>query len=275
MQATQPDPRDPYALATRLRSVQMCGRGCLTGYSAALNRVYLIPLTCKSWSCPRCRPAKQRLWTQIIRQGKPTRWFRLGANPSVHRTPAAAARAFLTAWPTLVRLIRARFGPFEYVKVMELHKSGFPHLHIAYRGPYIPHKWLSVVWRNLVGAPVVWIEKLDDPGRAARYISKYLCKCTSETPDLLPWLRFITRSRAWLTDPLETQQSAMPSDVYWTHSHKDVPDEIESWHAYDPLVVYYNEHTGLVILQLSNPAAGHPKDPAAVPPAVQKIIGGF
>jgi hypothetical protein len=269
------NPADPFALATRLSTQHLCGKGVIQGYSSSLNRVYIIPLTCKKWSCPRCRPYKQKVWQTIIKEGHPERWFRLGANPKVHTTPEAAAKAFTAAWPHLVRLIRQRYGPFEYVKVIELHKSGFPHLHVAYRGPYVHHHWLSLVWKHLVSAPVVWIEKLDNPARAARYISKYMTKATQETPNLLPRQRFITKSRGWLKENPLKQNSAIPNDVFWVHSPRDVSQVIEDWYLYDPTVVYYSERTGLIILDLSTTPAGHPNPEAPTPQTIQKLLDGF
>ena len=46
-------------------------------------------------------------------------------------------------WKRLHERIARRFGRIEYVTVVEAQKRGAAHLHVVYRGRYIPQPWLS------------------------------------------------------------------------------------------------------------------------------------
>ena len=80
----------------------------------------------------------------------------------------------------LVKRIRRTFGHFEYFAVKEATVSGLIHIHLLYRGPYIPQDWLSDTWAEIHGAPVVWIRevnlKRDSKKKIASYLVKYLAK---------------------------------------------------------------------------------------------------
>jgi len=80
----------------------------------------------------------------------------------------------------LVKRIRRQFGQFEYFAVKETTASGLVHIHLLYRGPYIPQDWLSSAWAEIHQAPVVWIKevnlKRDSKKKIASYLVKYLAK---------------------------------------------------------------------------------------------------
>lgn len=76
----------------------------------------------------------------------------------------------------LVKRIRREFGRFEYMAVKELSpKNKLLHLHIVYRGSYIPQKWLSDQWAELHNAPVVWIAELYS-WKYAKHVARYFIK---------------------------------------------------------------------------------------------------
>ena len=73
-------------------------------------------------------------------------------------------------------MIRKERGECEYLRVTELHESGWPHYHALLRSSYIPQRRLSEIWGTLTGAPVVWIAKIDQSFSTFRYLVKYLTK---------------------------------------------------------------------------------------------------
>jgi hypothetical protein len=60
--------------------------------------------------------------------------------------------------------------------VREETDEGWPHLHIAWRGPYLDQAWLSEQWERLSGSKIVDIRLVQDQGRAAAYMAKYMGK---------------------------------------------------------------------------------------------------
>src|SRR5690606_38272330 len=65
---------------------------------------------------------------------------------------------------------------FEFLAVFERTKAGWPHLHVLARAPWIAQRWLSEQMADLIDAPIVDIRKIQDEGRAAKYVSKYVGK---------------------------------------------------------------------------------------------------
>lgn len=78
----------------------------------------------------------------------------------------------------LVKRIRRKFGVFEYVAVKELTISGLEHLHVIFRGEYIPLDWIRENWSDIHhGAYEVNIKILEgDKKHIGGYLMKYLGK---------------------------------------------------------------------------------------------------
>lgn len=75
----------------------------------------------------------------------------------------------------LVARIRRRFD-FQYFCVQETTQSGLVHLHLLYRGSFIPQAWLSQMWQTVHNAQVVWIARIKRKRGCASYLCKYLSK---------------------------------------------------------------------------------------------------
>jgi len=77
----------------------------------------------------------------------------------------------------LVKRLRRYSGSFEYVRVKETTIKGKPHLHILFRGSYIPHSWLSNAWLEIHNAPIVYLQEVKGTrSHMAGYLIKYLGK---------------------------------------------------------------------------------------------------
>lgn len=200
-----------------VRSANYCGHGTLLAISPDARSLRFTPLLCGSWICPRCSKRKLRVWRARILDAAPTRWMTLTIDRKLHPTPSSMLKSFKRAFPVLIRTIRKRFASIEYVAVYETHKAGFPHLHVAYRGSYIPQKWLSRVWNSLTYSPVVDIRKIPNERALAHYITKYIIKSASTTALHFAGLRIITTSRAFLRPHPEL--TATLRDLGWTVYH--------------------------------------------------------
>jgi len=81
------------------------------------------------------------------------------------------------AFRALVKRIRRKFKRFEYIKVIEAYKKGGYHIHILFKGFFIPLFWLKDVWFQLYSGDVNirsfqrWKGK-----RIAGYLVKYFGK---------------------------------------------------------------------------------------------------
>jgi hypothetical protein len=252
-------------LAAIIRTRSRCRDGAIIGYSPLRQTITVIPMTCKMWSCPKCGPSKRAQWRAIIKAGRPTKWMRLGCVPSRDGTPAAALEHMNKAWDNLVLIIRRRFKDFQYVRVAELNERGWPHFHVAFRGAFVPHAWLSLTWSNLGCGPDVHVAALDNPGRVDRYLLKYITKATGAFADKFPGSRVISKSQSWIVDPLKQQDYLHPPDMIWMKS--DLP----LWRVYAQLsaahaeIIEHNDRTDAAVFRMSPLAAHRPRAELALP----------
>jgi len=80
------------------------------------------------------------------------------------------------AWAKLRAWLLKRYGRFEFLCVLEVQKSGRPHLHVLISGiPYIAHSDLSEIWRKY-GGGYVWIKAINSNVNALWYVLKYVNK---------------------------------------------------------------------------------------------------
>jgi hypothetical protein len=135
-------------------------------------------LKCRRWSCDKCLPDLRREVIAKAIDGKPRAMLTLTCDPANYSEPAEAARDMKRALVLLRRHLNAAFGieKLPFICVFERHKSGWPHMHLLIRGPFIPWKWLSLTWKRLIGAFHVDIRKIHGPTEAARYVAKYIGK---------------------------------------------------------------------------------------------------
>jgi hypothetical protein len=75
----------------------------------------------------------------------------------------------------LRKRIRRLYGRFEYCCIKEHTKEGLEHLHLVYRGKFIPQKWLSDTWNDIHGAKIVWIAQLYT-WKLAKHLGRYFIK---------------------------------------------------------------------------------------------------
>jgi len=59
-----------------------------------------------------------------------------------------------------------------------------PHLHLIVDGEFLPQKELASIWKQITGgSPIVWVEKVNDAARSAKYIAAYV----NTPPDVHTW----------------------------------------------------------------------------------------
>jgi hypothetical protein len=118
---------------------------------------------------------------------------------------------FPKRWHRLITPIRRTYGPIEYYAVVERQLRGAAHIHIVYRGPYIPQKWLSRNARECSFGKVADIRKA--PRNIARYLAKYLTKELADPKAAPPrYFRRVRVSQGW-SDWRPGARSAIPGLV--------------------------------------------------------------
>lgn len=84
------------------------------------------------------------------------------------------------SWTKLKKRIRRAWGSFEYIAVKE-HKGDRIHVHMVFRGPFIPQDWIEKAWLDIHHSIIVKIETVDKKRKRgmgwelAKYLSKECC----------------------------------------------------------------------------------------------------
>lgn len=160
-----------------------CGSWCVVGETESGSKV-VIPLSCRSWSCTSCaKRNRQKLMTRL-KDVPATTLLTLTCNPKRHPDVNEAFKRTSLAVNQLFKRIRRRWphARVEYLLVWERTKKGWPHAHLLLQAPYIPQTWLSNVWDELTGAPIVDIRAITGQAQIVSYIAKYLSK-DPQAPD--------------------------------------------------------------------------------------------
>jgi len=142
------------------------------------RKIRAITLYCNSWGCEICKPRRKVRLVREVVEGLPIRFLTLTTRFVEGADPVAEARRQGGAFRLLVRLYRKRFPGEEiaFFVVREATKRGWPHLHVAIRGPYLDWAWATKTWEALTGSPGVDVRFINQATNAAKYLAKYIGK---------------------------------------------------------------------------------------------------
>jgi len=137
-----------------------------------------ISLRCRSWTCPDCAEQRRNELIAEAIDGKPNKFLTLTSRRREEASPIAAARELSRCWRIVRKRLMRRYKwkSLPFLAVFEATKLGWPHLHILLRCDFIDVRLVSQWMEELIGAPVVWLEALEQQTKAARYCSKYVGK---------------------------------------------------------------------------------------------------
>ena len=150
--------------------------GTLEAWSYTHNSWIVIAITCGRWGCTVCGTLKARRLAARTRDARPSKLITLTVNPACHETPRAAYDHTRRALAELSKRIRKRTPEFEYLRVLELTRQGWPHYHLVARCNFISQSWLSTNWADLSGAKIVDVRQIKKGRRVFNYVMKYLLK---------------------------------------------------------------------------------------------------
>lgn len=215
----------------RKQKVALCGTDASSSWHSGKRgdgKVFCGPAPCHAKEHTKCRPSEA---ADRINELEPITLLTLTDRRKCFGKHVRDAR-LLTNGKRLKRffgLLRKRFGPFAYVWVLELHQSGFPHVHIVldiglpssevsfeFHGPSCAcdkctlsemeakesltllagrsvQREISAMWRICGGGWNVRWELLQKDGR---YIEKYLDDTASHPEDVRALLA-INKIRSW------------------------------------------------------------------------------
>lgn len=120
------------------------------------------------------RRLKKKLW--LLRSVKWNLKLELTLDPKMFMRLFDEFMFVDPAWARLRAWLYKRYGHFEFLKVLEVQKSGRPHLHILLSGiSHIPHEGLYAVWQKY-GGGYVWVRRIEGRIDAVSYVLKYVNK---------------------------------------------------------------------------------------------------
>lgn len=101
-------------------------------------------------------------------RGERVRFLTLTSSPQSTKPIHESFRRF-------VKRVRRKYGTFEYLAVREYTKSGLAHLHVLFRGAYLPQGWVSTVWEEIHQARITYLEEVKgNLLQVASYLAKYV-----------------------------------------------------------------------------------------------------
>lgn len=141
--------------------------------------------------------------------GKPERIITLTTRPRPGLSLGRSVRWLRGRWTALLRWLRRNYPRIEYMAFLELHKSGWPHLHILTRGCYVEQRILSDRWQKLTGAFKAYIQKVDRTWKGINEATKYCLKTARQVHEACPELPVYTKSKRWL--PADWNETDRPA----------------------------------------------------------------
>ena len=170
----------------------MCNRN---PYSTLLNMDtgQSFKTGCNSYGCPECGPRKARKLAKFLKiyltNWQYIRFWTFTMSNKYHENEDEHWKAVMEVWRRW--LIYMRRSPslrksqreFEFIRVVELHKSGYVHLHV-FVNQYIPWEVANPVWENLSSeicktdrkAGNTYVKGVKNAGFVANYVCKYITK---------------------------------------------------------------------------------------------------
>lgn len=162
----------------------------LTGWSTSLNRSVVVSVGCRRWGCSFCGRKRVQVLAKRTEAAQPSRLITLTVDPARWESPRQAYDGTRRCLATFGRSMKRR-GEWEYLRVLELTKKGWPHYHLLVRSPYVPHADVKRIWAELTGARIVDVRQIKKADNVYWYLVKYLAKqqhCTF-TNRRLSWSR--------------------------------------------------------------------------------------
>jgi hypothetical protein len=101
-------------------------------------------------------------------------------------------------WNRLNSWLKRRYGDFDYFMVLEIQKSGRPHLHVLLSGvKWVDHAELSNVWSSYGCGEIVYLKRVDSENsiKMSSYVLKYVNKTLNQSDKAFSAVLFASNKR--------------------------------------------------------------------------------
>lgn len=204
----------------------LCGEGCLS--KGDQQTKLAVTLRCRSWCCADCQPRRSKQLVAEVLRGAPDTFLTLTSRRRPGLTPTEAAHELSNAWNILrkrihreavrdisraknpygvepaggykrdsegrvARQVNVDKGKLEHFTVFEATQFGWPHLHVLCRSKWMNQAWLSAQMNDLIGSPVVSVERVANKRSTAAYVAKY----TGKAPHKFGTCKRYWQSKNW------------------------------------------------------------------------------
>lgn len=206
----------------------------LVAYSRVLKADVICQIKCKRWGCSHCGPRRITSLALRCKQAKPNRLLTLTVDTKLYLSQREAYDSTRRKVTELASRIRRRFKEFEYIRILEVTKKGWPHYHLLVRSPYIPHSYLRDTWAELTGATIVDVRQMKKDNNVYFYVLKYLSK-----QKVIPWTnRRVSWSRHFF--PKDSKPKGQPLKLLGRDLRSQHPSEVihEKWGG--QMIVQFN-----------------------------------
>ena len=185
-----------------VRPVLCSNSSSVTAYDRYTRQPTYFASRCRKYSCSFCGPIERFILAKRITNANPDRLITLTCrHENGPETQFTMMKKLLQRFVADIR----KTQPFEYLKVLELCKDGYPHFHLLARTPFIPQQRISELWYHHTKADIVDVRKCH--GRSVSYVTKYITKAFTTHAD---WKSMTIRQRIGTSHKFykETDQQA-------------------------------------------------------------------
>lgn len=205
-----------------------CGEWSATKYE---DGVWVaVPLRCRRWNCPTCARRQKRRFLKSLSETSVDALLTLTCDPKRFRDPTQAFRLMSHQIPNLMKRLRRHFplAAIDYLVVWEETRRGWPHAHVLMRGPYLPQRLISRLWRELAFSPIVDIRRVHQRREVAAYVGKYLSKQPRVPPG---YRRFRSSQTFWAGEP-PNRHHRPDGPSLWSLWRKPLYSIVSFWAAF-------------------------------------------
>ena len=200
----------------------LCSKGIVIQLDPDAAVLTFIPMTCKKWSCKYCAPRLADKLHRRIHYAQPNKFITLTVDPAHIGNPIDAEERIRKTWPKFVAAIRKHRPDFEYLRVLEYQKNGWPHLHLLARCHYIPHKLLANTWHSKVLNGFVSIKAVKNPDTIGQELTKYIRKSFTLNAVFHKNRKAYTTSKRFFQDPSDVQDHPPPQNIITFCTHLEL-----------------------------------------------------
>jgi hypothetical protein len=200
-----------------------CGEGIIATSGERVSRA--ITQKCRAWTCDECAPRRRSQLIALGCAGDPTRFLTFTVIHTPGGNPLVGAKLLTASFRIFLKLLKRKYPGqrLEYLAVMEAHKSGWPHLHVIARGPWIDIEWMREQWKRLTGAHRIGLEKPKTKRGVAAYVGKYVGK----EPHKFGALKRYWQSKAWDKRKKRSKREGLDPDETWTVLADTIPQWVQ------------------------------------------------